>query len=107
MAIVLVSVAVTGAGLIVARATLPVTACVVSEAQIATLVLEQMSYADVAAKLGCDGALRARTDYGSELVIEDYSWRGDAWPYARFDGHFINRQLHGTDKRWLSLNVAR
>lgn len=102
----LVSFTAIGVVLVVARAVLPVTACVVSEAQIATLVLEKMSYADVAAKLGCDGVLKRQLDYGGQIFIEDYSWRGDAWPYARFDGHFINRQLHGTDKRWLRLNVT-
>ncbi len=99
-------VSVAGLGIAVARAALPASKCIVTQAQIDTLQLEKMSYADVSAKLGCDGVLKQRQDYGAKIVIEDYSWRGDAWPYARFDGRFINGVLHGTDVRWLNLNVS-
>ena len=93
-------------GLAVARAQLPASACVVTETQVDALQLEKMSYADVKSKLGCEGVLKQRQDYGGKIVIEDYAWRGDAWPYAHFQGHFINGVLHGTDKRWLALNLT-
>lgn len=49
----------------VARASLPRTACTVTEAQIASLELEKMSYGGVAAKFGCDGVLTSKEIYGS------------------------------------------
>ena len=93
-------------GLAIARATLPNTACAVTEAQFDKIVLEKMSYDDVKAALGCDGVLKRRDDYGPQLLAEEYSWRGDAWPYGRFDGTFYNRQIHATSKLWLNLEVS-
>ena len=98
-------VSVAGLGIAVARAALPASKCIVTQAQIDTLQLEKMSYADVSSKLGCDGVLKRRQDYGGQIVIEDYVWRGEAWPYARFEGRFINRQLHGKNKVWLNIKV--
>ena len=89
----------------IARATMPATSCTVTEAQIDTLVLEKTTYAEVASKLGCDGVKKVKLDAG-QLKIENISWRGDAWPYAKFEGHFINGVLHGVDKRWIRLNLT-
>lgn len=83
---------------------LPATACTVSETQIDGLKLEAMSYADVKRVFGCDGKLAARQDYGA-IVIETFVWRGEAWPYGAFEGEFINGQLHGTRKTWLTAAV--
>ncbi len=93
--------------LVVARAALPANACVVTQQQIAGLVLETMTYADVTNALGCDGIAQATTDYGSGLVIKSYAWRGKAWPYGRFDGKFINGRLHQIDTAWLNIQVTR
>lgn len=98
-------VALTGLAVGIARARLPASACAVSQAQIDALVIGKMSYADVKGVLGCDGVLKVREDYGAKLVIEDYAWRGDAWPYARFQGHFINGKLHGTETYRISLAI--
>jgi hypothetical protein len=65
-----------------------------------------MRYIDVRVILGCDGIRSSLVDYGSELRIEKLKWRGDSWPYAVFEGEFINGVMHGTDKRWLSLSVT-
>jgi hypothetical protein len=91
-------------GIAIARAMLPKSACAVTESQVDTLVLEKMSYADVRSTLGCNGVLVKKEDYGPKLVIEDYGWQGDTWPYSKFEGHFINGVLHGTSKTWF--NVA-
>lgn len=90
----------------VARATLPKTSCSVTEAQLETLVLEKMSYDDVKIALGCDGVLASKQDFDGVVLIETYQWRGDAWPFGRFDGEFINRKMHGTSKLWLNLKVS-
>ena len=88
-----------------ARANLPDTGCAVTQAQIDTLELEKMNYADVAGVFGCEGELAKREDLGS-LRIETYRWRGDAWPYGVFAGHFYNGVMHGTDVRSLSVNLS-
>jgi hypothetical protein len=93
-------------GVAIARAMLPKSACAVTESQVDSLVLEKMSYADVRSTLGCNGILVKKEDYGPTLVIEDYGWKGDTWPYSKFEGHFINGVLHGTEKRWISFNVT-
>lgn len=98
-------ISVAGLLIAVARALLPET-CTVSQAQIDTLELEKTSYAGVAVKLGCDGVLKQREDYSGQILIEDYAWRGDGWPYAHFQGHFINGVLHGTDTFWLNLSIS-
>lgn len=90
----------------VARASLPGTACAVTEAQLAALALEKMTYKNVTSALGCDGVLTSSVAYGDAVVVEDYAWQGDAWPYAKFEGHFINRYLHGTSKIWFSLAIS-
>ena len=93
-------------GVVIARAMLPKSACAVTEAQVDTLVLEKMSYADVRSTLGCNGVLVKKEDYGPKLVVEDYGWQGDTWPYSKFDGHFINGTLHGTSKTWFKLQLT-
>jgi hypothetical protein len=93
-------------GVVIARAMLPKSACAVTEANVESLILEKMSYADVRSTLGCNGVLVKKEDYGPKLVIEDYGWQGDTWPYSKFEGHFINGTLHGTEKRWISFNVT-
>jgi hypothetical protein len=90
-------------GITIARALLPNSACTVTEAQVDSLVLEKMSYAGVRTKLGCDGILINSDDYGGKLIIEDYAWQGDVWPYGKLEGHFINGILHGTSKTWFNL----
>lgn len=91
----------------VARASLPNTACSVNKEQVDELVLETMSYADVKAALSCDGILKTREDFGgNELVLETHSWRGNAWPYGKFSGEFINGTLHGTEQYWLNLELS-
>jgi hypothetical protein len=92
--------------IIVARAWLPKTACTITEAQVDGLAVEKMSYQDVKTVLGCDGVRTNSDDLGGSIVIEDFSWRGDAWPYGKFDGHFINGKLHGTSKIWLNWAVT-
>ncbi|MEQ1717073.1 MAG: hypothetical protein ABL907_13985 [Hyphomicrobium sp.] len=101
----LMIVALTGLSVGIARARLPASECAVSQAQIDALVIEKMSYADVKGVLGCDGILKQRQAYSADLVIEDYAWRGNAWPYARFQGHFINGQLHGTETYQIVLAI--
>ena len=83
----------------------PGTACTVSESQIAAVKLETMTYADVSRMFGCEGKLAGRRDYG-EVVIENFAWRGEAWPYGAFDGEFINGVLHGTKKTWLIVGIS-
>lgn len=91
-------------GLAVAMATLPASPCRAGEQQVEKLSL-MMNLDDVRAILGCDGAHLSKEDFG-EIQIETISWRGDAWPYARFDGTFINGKMHGTSKIWLNLKLS-
>ena len=93
------------AALTIARATLPRSSCDVSLDLVEKLKMEKMNYREVAAVLGCDGVLSKRDDVGGtgQFVFEDYGWRLDAWPYGRFDGHFINGTLHGTAHRIIQL----
>jgi hypothetical protein len=86
------------------RSTLPASACEVNEAQISRLQLE-MRYDTVKVALGCDGVLAEREDYGQDLRMEVYRWRGNAWPYAVFSATFYNRVMHATEKRWLRLDL--
>ncbi len=83
---------------------LPNTSCSVTEAQWDALQLETMTYGDVKTALGCDGALASKENLG-EIAIEIYQWRGDAWPFGRFEGQFINDKLHGSSKLWLNLKA--
>ncbi len=92
--------------LAVARGLLPGSKCVVTEVQLDGLVLEKMSYDDVRSALGCDGILVSRQQYGDSIRIEDYAWRGDVWPYGRFQGTFINQKMHATSKTWFKLTIA-
>jgi hypothetical protein len=87
-----------------ARLTLPASDCEVPFERLEKLKLEHMGYGDVAALLGCDGIRTGRADYG-KVQIEDYAWRLAAWPYGRFDGHFINGTLHGTAHRVVKINL--
>jgi hypothetical protein len=105
VAVSLVGLSIAVIGLGVARATLPASSCTVSEAQIDKLVLEKMTQADVVAQLGCDGVHTVELN-AEKLRIENVSWRGDVWPYAVFQGQFINGVLHGTDKRWVKLSFG-
>lgn len=88
-----------------ARINLPATTCKVAQAQINQLELGKISYDGVAHVFGCEGELAKREDFGS-LRIETYRWRGDAWPYGVFAGHFYNGVMHGTDVRSLSVNLS-
>ena len=90
----------------IARAILPPTACEVSEAQIETLVLEKMSYNDVKSALGCAGILTKKEDFSGQLLIETYAWRGTAWPYATFEGEFINGVMHGKTTTWFTIKFT-
>ncbi len=92
--------------LAVGRVLLPGSLCTVTEAQLDGLVLETMSYEDVKSALGCDGVLVARQDYGDSIRVEDYAWRGDTWPYGRFQGTFINQKMHATSKTWFKFTIA-
>lgn len=85
-----------------ARALLPQSQCEVSQAQMFAVKLE-ISYSDVKAVLGCDG-VRHLGFHIEGLTSETYSWRGTAWPYATFTGHFYNGVLHGIDQVVLSLD---
>lgn len=87
-------------GVAAARALLPVSACAVSEEHINALILET-SYETVKARLGCDGERHVVYDEGG-FRIETYRWRGTAWPYGTFTGHFYNGVMHGTEKLWLN-----
>jgi hypothetical protein len=102
--LLLVVIAAAAASIAVARALLPDT-CAVVEPQLKRLAM-QMKYEQVKGILGCDGVLVARQDYG-QIVIEDYAWRGEAWPYGRLRLQFINNTLQGTQKLWLNLSLAR
>jgi hypothetical protein len=86
----------------VARALLPNT-CAISEAQIDKLSME-MKYDTVKELLSCDGVLVSKEDYGP-IVIENYAWRGSAWPYGRLHLEFANSTLQSTDKLWLNLSL--
>lgn len=101
----LVGLVTAAAGLAVARATLPASACVVSEASVESLQIEKMTGADVAKRLGCDGVHNVTFD-SKEIRMETVAWRGDAWPYAYLEAQLINGVLHGTRKVWLNLNVT-
>lgn len=92
-------------GLAVARLSLPASACTVSEASVSSLRLETMTGSDVAARLGCDGVHDVELD-SDGFRIETVSWRGDAWPYARFEAQLINGVLHGTKSTWLRVTPA-
>lgn len=87
-----------------ARATLPQSECEVSEAQIAAVQLETR-LEQVRAALGCDG-VRAVEFEIEGLTSETYSWRGTAWPYSTFTGHFYNGVLHGKDARTVSFSLS-
>ena len=106
LAAIALTVVIAALSIAVARALLPKTSCTVTEAQIDGLVVERMSYQDVKTGLGCDGLLTSREDIGGTILTEDYAWRGDAWPYGKFEGHFINGKLHGTSKIWLDWAYA-
>ena len=106
LAALAVSLIAAAVGIAVARASLPQSACAITQDQVARLALEKMTYADVVKVLGCDGVRKVVLS-ADHLLIEDVSWRGDAWPYGMFKGHFINGVLHGTDVRWLTLNLAQ
>lgn len=93
-------------GIAVARVSLPKSACTITQDQVARLELEKMTHADVVQIFGCDGVHKLVLA-AEHITIEDISWRGDAWPYGVFQGHFINGVLHGTDVRWLTLNLAQ
>lgn len=92
------------ASLVTARAMLPASTCEVTTAQIAAVRLET-SYDAVKQVLGCDGV--HTLDFEIEGLRSDiYRWRGKAWPYATFTGHFYNGVLHGTDQVWLNLQAT-
>lgn len=93
-------------GIAVARVSLPNSACAITQEQVARLELEKMTHADVVQVFGCDGVHKLVLA-SEKITIEDVSWRGDAWPYGVFQGHFINGVLHGTDVRWVTLNLAQ
>lgn len=99
--VILVAAAVAGVRTIV----LPATACTVSEDAIDALKLET-SYDSVRAALGCEGVLVSREVWGTKLVKEVYHWRGTAWPFGRFEALFYNGVMHGTEKRWINLQVT-
>lgn len=85
------------------RAVLPGSQCAVSAAQITQVKLET-SYEQVKAALGCDGVRTVDFEI-EDLRSETYSWRGTAWPYSTFTGHFYNGTLHGTDQLVLNFEV--
>ena len=91
-------------GVAVARASLPASPCAVAEPAVASLRLQTSTHADVVARLGCDG-IHAIVIDSPTIRMERVVWRGDAWPYGRFEATFINGVLHGTDKRWISLAI--
>jgi hypothetical protein len=103
---VLCLVAAIGATIAVARATLPASACAVTEPQIDSLAMD-MTYDKAKSVLGCDGVLLSKQSYGDTLVIEAYAWRGDAWPYAHFKAEFFNKTLQATSKLWLHLAISK
>ncbi len=84
---------------------LPDTSCVVSQRAVDDLKLET-GYDRVRDALGCDGILATREVWSPELRREVYHWRGDAWPFGRFEGLFYNGVLHGKDIRWITVNVG-
>jgi hypothetical protein len=92
-------------GLAVARMSLPASACTVSEASIASLVLEKTTESEVIAKLGCDGVHDVQLD-AEGLRIETITWRGDAWPYSVFEAYLVNGVLHGTNVVRLDLSAT-
>jgi hypothetical protein len=63
-----------------------------------------MTESDVVSRLGCDGVHTVELD-DPQIRIETVAWRGDGWPYARFEAYLINGVLHGTTKTWLNLSV--
>lgn len=85
---------------------LPSTDCVVTRHAVDDVKLE-IGFDRVREALGCDGILASREVWSTELTREVYHWRGDAWPFGRFDGLFYNGVLHGKDVRWITLNVGR
>lgn len=90
--------------LIVARAMLPASSCEVTSAQVAAVKIET-SYDDVRQVLGCDGV--HTVDFEFEGFRSDtYRWRGAAWPYATFIGHFYNGILHWTQHVSLQLDTT-
>lgn len=91
-------------GLAAARVSLPRSPCAVGEEAIAALEVEKMKEAEVVARLGCDGD-HVVQHASEQLRIETILWRGDAWPYARFEALLINGVLHGTKKIWLDLTI--
>lgn len=94
------------ATVLIARiAFLPDNACVVSQRAVDDLKLE-IAYDRVRDALGCDGVLASREVWSPELRREVYHWRGDAWPFGRFEGLFYNGVLHGKDVRWITVNVG-
>jgi hypothetical protein len=90
--------------LVAQAALLPATSCLVDRETVEGLAMPQ-SYADVRDKLGCQGELAGREDWGP-IVRETYRWRGNAWPFGRFAGVFYNGQMHGKEVRWISLNLS-
>jgi hypothetical protein len=105
VALLLLAVAVVAiAGFGIARALLPGSACVVTEAQYKGLSME-MAYEKAISVLGCEGVLVSKQTHG-DIVIENYAWRGTAWPYGRVQTTFINGTLQGTELRWLDLSFT-
>lgn len=92
------------ATLVTARAMLPASTCEVTTDQIAAIKLET-SYEAVKQILGCDGV--HTLDFEIEGLRSDiYRWRGRAWPYATFTGHFYNGVLEGTEQITISLTAT-
>ena len=103
---VLCLVAAVAAAVGIARATLPASACTVTEPQIDSLSMN-MTYDKASSVLGCDGVLLSKESFGDTLVIEAYAWRGDAWPYGRFKAEFFNKTMQATSKLWLHLAISK
>ncbi|MEZ5923004.1 MAG: hypothetical protein R3D57_01320 [Hyphomicrobiaceae bacterium] len=78
--------------------------CKVSIPAVETLVLEE-TLDQVAARLGCPGALTSVHIMADDLRLHTRVWRIDAWPYGRLEGEFINGELHGMTKTWLNLSI--
>ncbi len=102
---VLVSVAVALATVVATRALLlPDSTCTVTQS-VADSVKLELAYDRVRDILGCEGVRVSGQDWG-EIRQDIYHWRGDAWPFGRFEAVFYNRVLHQTRKLWFNLNVT-
>ncbi len=71
---------------------LPRTACQVSGAAYEALAME-IHHAEAVRVLGCEGVRVREEKFGKELILTEYAWRADTWPFGAVHAEFYNGAL--------------